>query len=393
MTDDAREVLVMATGDVFPDLEDGAASFRPLAPVLSRADLVFGNCEGVYSDRGAPAPTHLVYGGAPRDRGAMLGAVPFHVMTLANNHAVDGGYVGLADTMEVLHEQDIATTGAGKDLDEATRPAILERRGRRVGFLGFCSSFPIGYEARASRPGIAPLRIDTFYRNPLPNFMDPGIDPEVITVPAAEDLRLLHESLAQAKQQSDFVVIAFHQGTNAEVRTATVPPAKTHTKIYRDVVQESELRTARDAIDHGADAVVCTQHAALRGMELYKGKPIFYGMGALVHHFHRKGRHTRSDHKLITEWNEQEYPYWPYDRPETRMSGIAMIWLGDDGIEAGFVPAMMMPDGSTEPLADDDPRADEVAKHLEQMNTDEGFDTVLRRDTWNGWRLLRLTAG
>jgi poly-gamma-glutamate synthesis protein (capsule biosynthesis protein) len=384
----------MASGDVFPDLEDGASSFQHLSPLFARADIVFGNCEGVYSDRGSQsqAPTHMVFGGAPRRRGEMLGSAPFHVMTLANNHAVDGGYVGLADTMQMLHDQGVATTGAGQDLDEATRPALLERSGKTVAFLGFASSFPIGYEARASRPGIAPLRIDTFYRNPLPNFNDPGIDPEVVTVPRAEDLRLLHESIARAKEKSDYVVIGFHQGTNAEVRNATVPKAKTHDKIWKDVVQESELATARDAVDHGADAVICAQHAALRGMEIYKGKPIFYGMGALVHHFHRRGGHTRSDHKLITEWESDVFPYWPYDRPETRMSGVAMLWFDGDTIAAGFVPAMMLPDGSTEPLADNDPRADAVAKHLNSMNADEGFGTRLVDDKFGEWRLLRVEA-
>ena len=74
-------------------------------------------------------------------------------MTCANNHMIDGGYEGLADTLELLRGQGIETTGAGMDIDEATRPAILERAGVRVAFLGFCTVYPVGYEARASGPG------------------------------------------------------------------------------------------------------------------------------------------------------------------------------------------------------------------------------------------------
>ncbi len=149
---------------------------------------MFGNCEGVYSDRPAKSPSHKHFMGAPRERGAMLGEVGFDVMTCANNHMVDGGYVGLEDTLELLREQGIAVTGAGKDLAEATRPAIVERHGLRIAFLGFCSVFPVGYEATSSRPGLAPLRVRTFYGDPDPNFWEPGIEPVITTVPVQEDL-------------------------------------------------------------------------------------------------------------------------------------------------------------------------------------------------------------
>src|SRR5665213_4302827 len=131
MAPDAR-VSVFSVGDVFPDIPDGRASFAPLTPLLETADIVFGNCEGVYSDRPAKSPSHKHFCGAPLERGAFLGEVPFHVMSLANNHMIDGGYVGLADTIELLNGQGIETMGAGENIAEATRPAILERNGVRV---------------------------------------------------------------------------------------------------------------------------------------------------------------------------------------------------------------------------------------------------------------------
>ncbi len=75
-------------------------------------------------------------------RGSFLGEVGFDVMTLANNHMIDGGYDALVDTIELLRGQGIATTGAGSDIAEATVPAILERDGIRVAFLGFCTRLP-----------------------------------------------------------------------------------------------------------------------------------------------------------------------------------------------------------------------------------------------------------
>src|ERR1700733_4323632 len=163
-----RRVSVFSVGDVFPDIPDGRTAFAPLEPLFAKADIVFGNCEGVYSDRPAMAPSHKHFSGAPWARGEFLGEVGFDVMSCANNHMIDGGYVGLADTLELLRSQGIETTGAGVDIAEATRPAILERDGIRVAFLGFCSVYPVGYEAPAPRPGLAPPRGRPLHSGPHP---------------------------------------------------------------------------------------------------------------------------------------------------------------------------------------------------------------------------------
>ncbi|KXX54209.1 hypothetical protein AZG88_25115 [Rhodococcus sp. LB1] len=375
-------------------MEDGESSFRFLAPLFAKADIVFGNCEGVYTDRPQLAPSRVAYGGTAQVHGSMFGKVGFNVMTLANNHMMDGGDTGLADTMQLLHDQDIATTGAGQNLAEATTPAVVERSERKVAFLGFCAEFPMGYEARPARGGIAPLRIETVYRNPLPGFWQPGLDPEVTTIPFAEDVDRIHAAIDDARSKADHVVIAFHWGSNTEAREVFVPESKTHVKTYRDAVQAYEIELARAAIDRGADAVVCHHQASLRGMELYNGKPIFYGLGVLVHHFHPRGGQTASDQKIIGTWDEEVFPYWPFRRHEARYTGVAVLTFGDEGVGAAFVPAIVLADGSTEPLAADDPRAEEVAKHLESLNAFERFDSTLSRDTFENWRLLRVgTSG
>jgi poly-gamma-glutamate synthesis protein (capsule biosynthesis protein) len=181
-------VSVLAVGDVFPDVPDARAAFAPLTELFASADIVFGNCEGVYSDHAAPAPTHKSFCGAPTERGGMLGEVGFDVMTLANNHIVDGGWVGLADTMDLLRRQGIAITGAGPTLADALAPAIVEHDGVSIAFLGFCSVYPKGYEARVDRPGLAPLRVRTHYADPDENFWEPGIEPLIVTEAVAGDL-------------------------------------------------------------------------------------------------------------------------------------------------------------------------------------------------------------
>jgi poly-gamma-glutamate capsule biosynthesis protein CapA/YwtB (metallophosphatase superfamily) len=373
---------VFAVGDVFPDVPDGLAPFRPLEPLLGTADIVFGNCEGVYSDRPARSPSHKHFMGAPRAHGATLGEVPFHVMTLANNHMIDGGYVGLEDTIDLLRGQGIALCGAGHDVDEAIAPAIVERDGVRVAFLGFCSVYPVGYEARRDRPGIAPLRVRTHYDDPDPNFWEPGIEPVVTTAPFPADLTRFRDAIGAARGQADHVVVACHWGYSS----------------WMEVLQDYELELARDAVAYGADAVVCHHHHSLRGIELHRGKPIFYGLGALVHHFvsFETSRETRAAREArfgerSSMRADEVFPLFPF-RADARRTGVATLEFGDGDPAAGLVVAQMLEDGSTEPLRPDDPRAVEIADYVERLTAQSRFDTVFTRGERAGFLELRASA-
>jgi poly-gamma-glutamate capsule biosynthesis protein CapA/YwtB (metallophosphatase superfamily) len=380
-------VSVFAVGDVFPDAPDGRTAFAPLEPLLRSADIVFGNCEGVYSDHPAKAPSRKHFMGAPRAHGAFLAEVPFHVMTLANNHMIDGGYVGLSDTIELMHEQGIATTGAGSDIDEATAPAVLERGGERVAFLGFCSVYPVGYEARRDRPGLAPLRVRTHYNDPDPNFWEPGIDPVITTTALPADLARFHATIAGARERADHVVVACHWGYSS----------------WMEVLQDYELELARDAVEHGADAVVCHHHHSLRGIEIHRGRPIFYGLGALVHHFvsFETSRETRAAREArfgerSSMRADEVLPLFPF-RADARRTGVATLEFGGGGgaggvVGAGLVPAMILEDGSTEPLRPDDPRASEIADYVERLSRQSGFDTAFSRSEREGFLELRASA-
>ncbi|MEA2382433.1 MAG: hypothetical protein QOH72_2404 [Solirubrobacteraceae bacterium] len=383
MQGDGR-VSVFAVGDVFPDVEDGAAAFRTLTPLFETADVVFGNCEGVYSDRPAPAPSHKHFCGGPTAHGAFLADVGFDVMTLANNHMIDGGHIGLADTVALLRDQGIATTGAGENIDAALRPAIVERDGLRIAFLGFCTVYPVGYEARPNRPGLAPLRVRTFYGDPDPNFWEPGIDPVITTVPFPEDLARYRATIAAAREAADVVIVANHWGYSS----------------WLEVLQSYEIDLARDAVAHGADAVLCHHHHSLRGIEIHGGAPIYYGLGTLVHHFtsikvspaDRAAREAKFGARASMS-GDDEFPLFPF-RADARRTGVATLDIAPDGsIEAGFVPAMIVADGSTEPLRGDDPRAAEVAGYLERITAQSGFDTAFDRTERDGWMALAARAG
>ncbi|HWT92649.1 MAG TPA: CapA family protein [Solirubrobacteraceae bacterium] len=358
---------VYVVGDVFANTDDGRSAFRPLEPLFATGDIVFGNCEGVYSDRPAKSPSHKHFMGTSSKRGAFYGDVGFDVMSLANNHMVDGGYVGLVDTAELLAGQGIATTGAGNDLAAALRPAVLEREGVRVAFIGVCSVFPKGYEARPSRGGIAPLRVTTSYLDPDENFWEPGIEPAVLTTVFPGDLAAVDEAIAAARDVADVVVVAPHWGYSSRL----------------ELLHDYELELARHMVDAGADAVLCCHHHALRPVEFHQGRPIFYGLGALVHHFQgpaltpamRADRDRRYGPYSSFTMPEVEFDLWPFAEP-SRRTMVATLDVTVDGVASvGFFPAQMVADGSTEPLAPGDDRAQITAEYVEGMSRRAGFST------------------
>ena len=112
-----------AVGDVFVNRPDPANAFRHCAPLLRQIDLVFGNCEGAFTDRPQVRAQRRLARGVRRRNGAGLRAAGFHVMACANNHILDAGHEGLADTLALLHRQGIRTVGAGCDVAAAHAPA------------------------------------------------------------------------------------------------------------------------------------------------------------------------------------------------------------------------------------------------------------------------------
>jgi poly-gamma-glutamate synthesis protein (capsule biosynthesis protein) len=354
-------ISVLATGDVFNDLPDPAETFRHLTPLMRSADVVFGNCEGVYSDQLSLAPSRNAFHGAPVARAEGLGDVPFHVMGCANNHILDGGYAAMSETIGVLQGQNIRVTGAGENLETALEPVMIERGGVTFAFLSFCSCFPIGYEARADRPGLAPLRVSTLYQVPAGPW-DPGIEP---------------------------VIVSCHWGYSGAVRERLVPASETHRREWTDGVQGYEVQLAREAIDHGASAVICHHQLSLRGVARYRGAPIFHGLGVLVNHFHT------SLASFVGGAEDEPFPLFPF-APTARQTGLAVLEFDADGhlAEAGFIPAMILSDGSTEPLAPEDPRAAQVIDHLLALSADlDGGAARADVGVRGGWAYLQISDG
>lgn len=361
-------IFIFAVGDVYVDRPDPRTAYRAGAEFLRGGDIVFGNCEGVFADDWDRAPSAGPPVVVPTANAAPLARAGFDVLSLANNHIGDGGHRGLLSTEQTLRGLGIATVGAGRDIAAARAPAIVERDGLRVAFLAYASVFPYGYEARGSVPGLAPIRSLTHYYPPADNVWNPGAAPGIVTVELPGDVEALRDDIASARAVADIVAVSVHWGD-----------------MYRPfVLGEHERRIARRAIDAGADMILGHHHHMLRGVEFYRGKPIWYGLG---HHlFDLPGITARiaADGAVLPPVTAAEdesldrrtgtyhlgerpgFPLLPF-HPDGRLTGVAVIRVSAAGIGAvGYAPAVIDPGNEPTAVAPDSADGRRVLEYLRE---------------------------
>jgi poly-gamma-glutamate synthesis protein (capsule biosynthesis protein) len=306
----------------------------------------------------------------------------FNVMSLANNHIGDGGHSAMLETRDRLRSQGIATCGAGRNLPEARAPAIVEREGVKIGFLAYSSTFPHGYEARAAMPGLAPLRAYNHFHEQS-EYYSPGYLPRIETIPDPEDHRNLESDIAALRKTADLVVLSFHWGDHLRPFALT----------------DHERRTARFCIDRGADLVIGHHHHALRGVEWYGGKPIFYGLGHLVFDLHVVL--TEEVKAFIGEVDPESYALAPREgwpllplHPDTRITMLGWAQLREASIRnVGFVPCRLRPDGRVAAVDPDSVEGKEVVEYVSRCNTSQRLNGQVSAEnapTIGGHRSLRI---
>jgi hypothetical protein len=184
----------------------------------------------------------------------------FHLVTNASNHCFDYGPESLLESIEVLRRNGIEVVGVGKDLEEARRPAIIERKGTRIAFLDYNSVLPDEYEAREQKAGCAPIRVGTYYEA---QEYQAGTPPKVVTIPREEDVAAMEEDIRAAKARANIVVMSIHWGIHH------IP----------GMLADYQFTVGHRAIDAGADLILGTHAHLIKGIEVYKGKAIFFSLG------------------------------------------------------------------------------------------------------------------
>ncbi len=350
----AELVTLLACGDIGPihgPVEQYAALARER---LAAADIRFGQVERVYSTRGA---LQLNSGGAHSrvapEMAKVFSDLGINVASLASNHAMDWGPEALIDTLDLLEQMGITVIGAGRTLMEARRPALIERNGIVIAFLAYCSILHEGYEATANGPGVAPLRVRTFYE---PIDYQPGIPARIITIPNEEDLDALCEDVRTAKRAADAVVVSLHWGVHFVPR----------------LIADYQRVVARTAFKAGADTIL-GHHAHLpKAIEVIDGKVCFHSLSNFI--MTAPARSAASAAAFEARYGarlDPEYPNLPYGE-DAKRSLVARLDINRGGVRrVAFWPVMIDKKLRPEILRAGDPRFADMVGYMDRAS--EGF--------------------
>jgi poly-gamma-glutamate synthesis protein (capsule biosynthesis protein) len=356
-------VRILLVGDLILDEPDPDSFFDPSRTLLQDADVVIGHVEVPHTVRGVEASSDVPAPPANPSHLLALGRAGFQVATLAGNHIFDAGPAGIEDTISTLRAQGIQTTGAGRTLSEARQPAIVSRNGLRVGVLSYNCVGPRDSWASATKAGGAYVHVITHYEL---DHASPGGPPRVYTFAEPDTLEAMQADIAALARQVDVTVVALHKGIGHTPATLA---------MY-------ERQVAKAAIDAGADIVVGHHAHITRGVEIYRNRPVFHGLGNFVTVTRALNLEANaSEARLAWAKRRRElfgfepdpaYPTYPF-HPDARHAMIAVCDVEADGSRrSGFVPCWIQPSGTPEPLGDDE-RGRTVADYLEGITVRAGL--------------------
>ena len=160
---DPQRALVFATGDIIVDEPDPYSFFEPSRELLSSGDFVIGQIEVPHTDRGEANSTDIPAPPAAPENLNPLKDCGFNLCTTCGNHAHDNGVPGIVDTLDKLRSLGIAVTGTGRNIQEAKTPAIAERKGIRVGLIGYNAVGPREGWATSHKAGVSYVQILTHH--------------------------------------------------------------------------------------------------------------------------------------------------------------------------------------------------------------------------------------
>ena len=319
-----RDGFTMASvGDLivaYPQSDNPDPQFQAVLKLIRDADVGTGNYEGnIIDGRHFKGSGPGGFGGVP-EVAPDVKAMGFRLVARSNNHIGEYGYEGLLETNKHLEDAGVVYAGLGETYGAAYAPRYVTTPKGRVGMVATAGSFAIQAEAaRGEWPGKGGqngLRTTRFYMAPpalwdsvkhireaFPNgagfYAPPFTDTDVTLLgqrfrldPKAQtpyysyemnqqDLREILAMVREGKTRSDFMTLAIHSHHFRDAKGGERGPNTPENESIdtNPSIADYLPVLAKSAIDAGADAFLGTGVHVLRGIEIYKGRPIFYGLG------------------------------------------------------------------------------------------------------------------
>ncbi len=307
-----------AVGDLLIQRKFSGAyeGFEEVKDYIAKGDFKFCNLETTVNDA-----SHVF--ASPFSGGSWLRIDPehlnyleeygFNAINCANNHSMDFSYNGLLETIEHLKTKGYDAAGIGENLRRAADPVYIDTPNGRAALIALNDiedqpNAIAGEQSRRfmGRPGVNGLRVkknfvvkpehiealreiagetgvNTYteiirgegYRPALPEgvtefdtlLFKEGEEAKIEYTLNAKDMQRVKRSIHEAKLQADYIFVSIHSHVTVEKKEVASP--------YLE-------EFAKQCIDFGADGVIGHGPHLLRGIEIYKNRPIFYSLGDFI---------------------------------------------------------------------------------------------------------------
>ncbi len=280
-----EDIILLFSGDVnITDYVKNKYNQEGIGGILSEdlleefnnADIAMVNQEFAFTDRGTPVPDKQYTFRVEPKYVQIFKDMQVDIASLANNHSMDFGIVGLTDTFDTLTNAGIRYAGAGNNITEAREINYFEIRDKKITCLAASRVIPEpGWNAYSNKAGML-----TTY--------DPSF---------------LLEDIKAAKAGSDFVAVYVHWGLER-----------------KEYPEEYQRKLAEQYIDAGADLVVGSHPHVLQGIEYYNGKPIVYSLGNFM--FYNSIKQTALLQVTLNEKTEADIRLIPGKAVNARTQGL-----------------------------------------------------------------------
>jgi hypothetical protein len=249
---------------------------QQLFRLMQEADIAYGNLE--FSMNGHPELQRPFYNfRAPTEFAWEVAAIGINLVSMANNHALDFGPEGLKDCLKALDRAQITHAGAGLTLAAAREPGTMGVQSQKTDFalLSYMRYWTQKYRCGdPNAPCLATINPATIL------VAKEAGKVEAVEGPLESDIKAMEDDVVMAKRHNDVVMVSLH---NHDV---------SHHRAYgfQQATPPNDEIMFRRAIDAGADMVIGSGPHVLRGIEIYKGKPIFYSLSDFIYQYRTPDR-------------------------------------------------------------------------------------------------------
>jgi poly-gamma-glutamate capsule biosynthesis protein CapA/YwtB (metallophosphatase superfamily) len=259
------------------DIRATAPTEVPVIQNLLKGDVVFTNLESAVAEKGETVHEGRGFLTPPEALDALT-AFGFNLLSLSGNHAFDLKVNGIQNTIHEADSRKIVHAGTGNNLAEAAAPAYLHTPKGTIALIASASGLIApGARAAADRPGVNELRVEAGDKE---NEATEDLPREPGNAPNPEDSERILQSIHEARRHADLVIVYQHNHVFANHSFSTI-----FTEGLQERLAPNDwlIRWTHAEVDAGADIVVMHGAPLLHGVEIYRGRPIFYDLGNFIY--------------------------------------------------------------------------------------------------------------